>query len=188
MSTPICKARQHSDQMACSECGLAWDVNDPEPPACGKKTAPLSTPAESRMYRQGQSESIEVTTISGTAKEIIDSPATQALLQPARILLPTLPWGSFPEFGVRECMMRLTDDRYVTISRKPPAGMLTPIGQQGFCAQERFYTVYGKAGEIEWLLHVGVVGMEAVAYSHQGRADYQRLDRWKKGIPKELRR
>jgi len=28
-----CKARQHSDQMACS-CGLAWDMNDPDPPQC----------------------------------------------------------------------------------------------------------------------------------------------------------
>ncbi len=29
-----CHARQHSDQMLCGRCGLAWDVNDPEPPAC----------------------------------------------------------------------------------------------------------------------------------------------------------
>ena len=28
-----CKARQYSDQMQCP-CGLAWDVNDPEPPHC----------------------------------------------------------------------------------------------------------------------------------------------------------
>jgi hypothetical protein len=28
-----CKARQFSDQMLC-ECGLAWDVNDPDPPEC----------------------------------------------------------------------------------------------------------------------------------------------------------
>lgn len=29
-----CKARQFSDQMVCEPCGLRWDVNDPEPPAC----------------------------------------------------------------------------------------------------------------------------------------------------------
>lgn len=29
-----CKARQYSDQMQCGACGLAWDVNDPEPPEC----------------------------------------------------------------------------------------------------------------------------------------------------------
>lgn len=34
MSRKNCKARQHSDQMQCGKCGLAWDVNDPEPPAC----------------------------------------------------------------------------------------------------------------------------------------------------------
>lgn len=34
MNAPaICQATQHSDQMLCS-CGLAWDVNDPEPPTC----------------------------------------------------------------------------------------------------------------------------------------------------------
>lgn len=185
MSTPLCKARQYSDQMACSECGLSWDVNDPEPPACGKKTAPLPSPEESRMHRRGQNESVQVHTLS-TDSELVK--AVVSIQDPARILLPTLPWGSFPEFGIREGMMRLADDRYVTVSRKPPAGMLTPVGKQGTCVQERFYTVYGRDGEIEWLLHVGVVDTEAVAYSHQGRADYQRLDHWKKGLPKELRR
>lgn len=29
-----CKARQYSDQMYCGECGLTWDVSDPEPPEC----------------------------------------------------------------------------------------------------------------------------------------------------------
>jgi len=33
--TKQCKARQYSDQMLC-ECGLAWDVNDPDPPECRK--------------------------------------------------------------------------------------------------------------------------------------------------------
>lgn len=32
--TRNCKARQYSDQMLCDACGLAWDVNDPEPPRC----------------------------------------------------------------------------------------------------------------------------------------------------------
>lgn len=31
-----CLARQYSDQMNCPACGLAWDMNDPEPPRCGK--------------------------------------------------------------------------------------------------------------------------------------------------------
>jgi len=31
-----CRAYQMSDQMVCP-CGLAWDVNDPEPPVCRKQ-------------------------------------------------------------------------------------------------------------------------------------------------------
>lgn len=31
-----CFARQYSDQMICSACGLIWDLNDPEPPECGR--------------------------------------------------------------------------------------------------------------------------------------------------------
>ena len=30
----MCKAVQYSDQMQCAPCGLAWDMNDPEPPEC----------------------------------------------------------------------------------------------------------------------------------------------------------
>lgn len=29
-----CKARRYHDQTQCGRCGLAWDVNDPEPPRC----------------------------------------------------------------------------------------------------------------------------------------------------------
>lgn len=31
-----CLARQFVDQMHCEACGLTWDFNDPEPPACKK--------------------------------------------------------------------------------------------------------------------------------------------------------
>lgn len=33
-----CKAVQYSDQMCCGKCGLQWDVNDPDPPFCGRLT------------------------------------------------------------------------------------------------------------------------------------------------------
>lgn len=29
-----CRAIQYSDMMQCAACDLAWDVNDPAPPAC----------------------------------------------------------------------------------------------------------------------------------------------------------
>lgn len=31
---PACQATQHSDQMICTSCGLVWDTNDTDPPAC----------------------------------------------------------------------------------------------------------------------------------------------------------
>ena len=33
-----CEARQYSDMMHCKKCGLAWDMNDPDEPACGSTT------------------------------------------------------------------------------------------------------------------------------------------------------
>lgn len=61
-----CKARQYADQMQCGRCGLAWDMNDPDSPACrdtGRKTIDglLSTlapqrvnPVRAHLYRVGQ--------------------------------------------------------------------------------------------------------------------------------------
>jgi hypothetical protein len=37
-STKHCQAKQYSDQMQCA-CGLAWDMNDPEPPECPGATS-----------------------------------------------------------------------------------------------------------------------------------------------------
>lgn len=34
IETPKCEAVQESDQTVCHRCKSAWDVNDPEPPAC----------------------------------------------------------------------------------------------------------------------------------------------------------
>jgi hypothetical protein len=48
-----CKARQYSDQMMCSACGLQWDVTDPEPPACLTPKAPPSSELELSGRRPG---------------------------------------------------------------------------------------------------------------------------------------
>lgn len=37
-----CRAKHRGDQMMCDECGLVWDVNDPDPPECGGKTDTLT--------------------------------------------------------------------------------------------------------------------------------------------------
>lgn len=30
----MCEARRYGEEMQCARCGLAWDVNDPDPPPC----------------------------------------------------------------------------------------------------------------------------------------------------------
>lgn len=48
-ANPHCEVRQYSDMMQCPRCGLAWDANDPEPPACRKEYTPdQPTPYSSR--------------------------------------------------------------------------------------------------------------------------------------------
>lgn len=39
-----CHARQYSDEMHCPVCRLRWDVNDPEPPLCGKNVPSIIPP------------------------------------------------------------------------------------------------------------------------------------------------
>lgn len=41
-----CHARQESDQMVCHRCGIRWDMNDPEPPACrvARTIGPVEVP------------------------------------------------------------------------------------------------------------------------------------------------
>jgi len=36
-----CEAVQHSDQMMCRRCDLAWDVNDPSPPKCRRRRSDM---------------------------------------------------------------------------------------------------------------------------------------------------
>lgn len=43
MTRRNCQARQHSDQKICHKCGLVWDMNDPDPPACKQESN--STPS-----------------------------------------------------------------------------------------------------------------------------------------------
>lgn len=38
-----CLARTEGDEMVCRACGLRWDMNDPEPPVCGKERRPDPT-------------------------------------------------------------------------------------------------------------------------------------------------
>lgn len=46
-----CRARQHSDQMLC-DCGLGWDMNDPEPPECRSTAVATQQIAAMRVILQ----------------------------------------------------------------------------------------------------------------------------------------
>ena len=46
-----CTARQESDQMVCRKCGLAWDMNDPDPPTCPVREPSTPSPAEQSKYQ-----------------------------------------------------------------------------------------------------------------------------------------
>jgi hypothetical protein len=39
MTNSCCQACRQSDEMACAKCHLRWDVNDPDPPLCGRLVA-----------------------------------------------------------------------------------------------------------------------------------------------------
>lgn len=50
--TGVCQARQHSDQMFCKQCGIGWDMNDPEPPTCGRKSVTLEDVLLSKITKE----------------------------------------------------------------------------------------------------------------------------------------
>lgn len=75
-----CAARQYSDQMVCSKCGLAWDINDPEPPQCKPEL-------ESRLFR--------------------DEPAVSPV---TRGQLVSVTFETDPKTGGRVAVLRFTDN------------------------------------------------------------------------------
>lgn len=79
-----CKARQYSDSMQCV-CGLAWDVNDPDPPACrGARTHDeLASPG----CDTGKSASLIVATVD-VANDRFDIPLPEGI---TRLLAPRPP-------------------------------------------------------------------------------------------------
>lgn len=92
-----CKARQTSDQMTCV-CGLAWDMNDPDPPDCPKHQLANKTLEDCRQ---------------------ILKPAV--LLNRTRLLsLQEVDLGQLPAFGLPEKLVTISwrslpDAAYATI-------------------------------------------------------------------------
>lgn len=81
-----CKARQHSDQMLC-ECGLGWDMNDPDPPQC-RKTAVATQ---------------ELSTI----RQVLTEPARWALKKNGLLVLQESPLRHLPTFGIPSALYQV---------------------------------------------------------------------------------
>lgn len=111
-----CRARQHSDQMMCGECALAWDVNDPDPPQC-----PRHTLARDAVF--------EMRNILSTAS----SPSP--LLE-----LREFPLNWLPSCGVSECLLQ------VNWSSHPEFGFVVVSRPQIEMCQARDYLFYSKSG------------------------------------------
>ena len=47
-----CEAVQYSDQMQCARCGLAYDVNDPDPPDCQRPLPRAETEGLAEAHRR----------------------------------------------------------------------------------------------------------------------------------------
>lgn len=103
MTRPNCKARQHSDQMACS-CGLAWDMNDPEPPEC----------------RQGVVARQELAAMRVTLQE----PSRYASVQKRLLKLAEMPLRWLPTANINDGLYlvrwdSLPDAVFVMVSSQP---------------------------------------------------------------------
>lgn len=63
-----CEARQYSDEMICGRCGLRWDANDPDRPACRPRVAVMTTPAPARNAPDGNYWRLQALRAAGVLK------------------------------------------------------------------------------------------------------------------------
>lgn len=122
MSKPMnCKARQHSDQMTC-ECGLAWDVNDPDPPECRKGV----------VARQ------ELTAMRSTLSE----PKLWASKKKRLLVLQEMPLRWLPVCGIADALYQLD---WPSI---PEAAFVLVERPENCNAQGRDYRFFDKTGQV----------------------------------------
>lgn len=141
---PGCKARQVSDQMSCADCTLTWDMNDPDPPMCGRKI----------VGNQGLAQIREV--CSDKSRE-----TTAALL-----FLKEMPFNALPTFGLQPGLRQVNwfhypALRYCAITR--PSGNASPSTR---------FMFYGEMGEplIEvFRMDDFAAGVSGVRHYHDGK-------------------
>ena len=88
-----CEARRQGDQMQC-RCGLAWDINDPEPPQCQKAAVGNEALGEARKIIAGN-EGVHLELIS--LKEMPLRYLPSFGIGPGLFLVD---WPSQPHFGL----------------------------------------------------------------------------------------
>jgi hypothetical protein len=49
-----CQAKQYSDEMSCTACGLSWNISDPNPPKCRQPLSCAVCDAETGPVRVGK--------------------------------------------------------------------------------------------------------------------------------------
>lgn len=117
-----CKARQHSDQMSCA-CGLAWDMNDPDPPECRKVV----------VAKQELS----------AMRHIISEPTRWAVKKNGLVALQEMPLHHLPTYGIKSGLYQvewasLPDVVFVLIE--------TPVRDEPN-EQSREYRFFDKKGQ-----------------------------------------
>lgn len=112
-----CEARRQGDQMQC-RCGLAWDLNDPDPPQCQKAAVGNEALGQARKI------------IAGNQGQQLDL-----------LSVPEMPLRYLPSFGVGAGL-------YVVDWRSEPRFGLVLISRvdSGPAVQGRDYLFFSKAG------------------------------------------
>mgnify|MGYP003387861937 CR=1 FL=1 len=88
-----CRARQYSDEMVCHECGLLWDKNDPEPPACGKgaKETRCATPSAGATSPELSYDNMLLNRIENLFGKIANAMSHPPFTRHARDIVTALP-------------------------------------------------------------------------------------------------
>lgn len=93
MTAKTCRARQHSDQMLC-DCGLGWDMNDPEPPECRSTAVATQQLAAMRVTLQ---EPSRFASVQKRLLKLQEMPLNWLPVDNIEVGLYLVQWDSLPD-------------------------------------------------------------------------------------------
>lgn len=122
-----CQAIQYSDQMQCGRCGLAWDVNDPDPPACSPTERRATVRAEAKTLREQLPVILRAVQIGTTTPELAAEQILAAVTQAApaawvddigkvKFALGVKPWPGMKLFSAAHQMELRAGDKLVHLA------------------------------------------------------------------------